>query len=197
LSTLATVRVGNLAGNLAINQVASESRLHWFAIQTRSRHEKRVTADLQEKTIQTYLPLCRVEHQWSDRRQIVDVPLFPGYVFVKIAADVPARTPVLQTNGVIGFLGVRGIGVPIPEEEIAAIQTVLREEIPVAPHPFVRIGERVRICGGSLDGLEGLLTGMEGQRNLVVSIDLIERSVAIRISGFKVVPVAAGAAVTQ
>jgi len=200
LSTLATARACNLAGNLAVRQVASEqraSRLHWFAIQTRSRHEKRVTADLQEKTIQTYLPLCRVEHQWSDRRQIVDVPLFPGYVFVKIAADVPARTPVLQTNGVIGFLGVRGIGVPIPEEEIAAIQTVLREEIPVAPHPFVRIGERVRICGGSLDGLEGLLTGMEGQRNLVVSIDLIERSVAIRISGFKVVPVATGAAVTQ
>lgn len=164
----------------------------WFAIQTRSRHEKRVTADLQEKAIHAYLPLCSMERQWSDRRKLVDMPLFPGYVFVKIAADVPARVPVLQTDGVIGFLGVRGIGVPIPDEEIAAIQTVLREKIPVAPYPFVQVGERVRICGGSLDGLEGLLTGMEGNKNLIVSIDLIERSVAIRISGFKVVPVAQG-----
>jgi transcription termination/antitermination protein NusG len=166
--------------------------LRWFAIQTRSRHEKRVTADLREKSVEAYLPLRSVEHQWSDRRKMVDLPLFPGYVFVKISGDAPARVPVLQTDGVLGFLGVRGIGVPIPEEEIAAIQTVLREKIPVEPHPFVQVGEKVRICGGSLDGLEGLLTGVEGTKNLVVSIDSIERSVAIRISGFNVVPVSAG-----
>lgn len=163
--------------------------LRWFAIQTRSRHEKRVTADLREKAVEAYLPLRSVEHQWSDRRKVVDLPLFPGYVFVRISGDAIARVPVLQTDGVLGFLGIRGIGVPIPEEEIAAIQTVLREKIPVEPHPFVKVGEKVRICGGSLDGLEGLLTGVDGKRNLVVSIDLIERSVAIRISGFKVVPV--------
>jgi transcription antitermination factor NusG len=172
--------------------LASAAVLRWFAIQTRSRHEKRVTADLQEKAVQAYLPLASVERQWSDRRKVVDMPLFPGYVFVKIENDVPARIPVLQTDGVIGFLGVRGIGIPIPEEEIAGIQTVLRQKIPVKPYPFVQVGERVRICGGSLDGLEGLLTGMDGKRNLVVSIELIERSVAIRITGFKVVPVAGG-----
>ncbi|MGA2421994.1 MAG: UpxY family transcription antiterminator [Candidatus Acidiferrum sp.] len=166
--------------------------LQWFAIQTRSRYEKRVTADLREKAVEAYLPVRSVEHQWSDRRKVVDLPLFPGYVFVKISGDAPARVPVLQTDGVLGFLGVRGIGVPIPDEEMAAIQTVLREKIPVEPHPFVKVGEKVRICGGSLDGLEGLLAGVEGKENLVVSIDLIERSVVIRISGFKVVPVSAG-----
>jgi transcriptional antiterminator NusG len=194
LSTLATVRDGNDASEpAAAEQCATlAGDLRWFAIQTRSRHEKRVTAGLREKAVEVYLPLSSADHQWSDRRKVVELPLFPGYVFVKIAHEAPARVPVLQTDGVLGFLGVRGVGVPIPDEEIATIQTVLREKLPVEPHPFVQVGEKVRICGGSLDGLEGLLTGMEGKKNLVVSIDLIERSVAIRISGFRVVPVSAG-----
>jgi len=191
LSSLATARINDVGGGLAA--VAPRERvaigLQWFAIQTRSRHEKRVNSDLREKAVEAYLPLHHAEHQWSDRRKVVDLPLFPGYVFVKIAREASARVPVLQTDGVLGFLGVRGIGVAIPEEEIAAIKTVLREKIPVAPHPFVQVGEKVRIKGGSLDGLEGLLTGMEGKRSLVISIELIERSVAIRLSGFKVVPV--------
>jgi transcription antitermination factor NusG len=192
LWTVATTRNGRGGDLAAAPSGLVANGLRWFAIQTRSRHEKRVTADLREKAVEAYLPLRSVEHQWSDRRKVVDLPLFPGYVFVKILGDAPTRVAVLQTDGVLGFLGVRGIGVAIPEEEIAAIQTVLREKIPVEPHPFMRVGEKVRICGGSLDGLEGLLTGMEGKENLVVSIDLIERSVAIRISGFKVVPVSAG-----
>lgn len=163
--------------------------LRWFALQTRSRHEKRVTADLREKAIQAYLPLCSAQHQWSDRRKVVDTPLFPGYVFVKIAPDVQARVPVLQTNGVISFLGVRGVGIPIPESEIAAIGSVLREGLPVEPHPYVELGQRVRICGGSLDGIEGILTGMDGKKTLVVSIQLIQRSVAVRITGYAVAPV--------
>jgi transcription antitermination factor NusG len=157
----------------------------WYAIRTRSRHEKRVAADLLEKEVHAYLPLSRTERQWSDRRKLVEAPLFPGYVFVNIAPDAEARVPVLRTNGVIAFLGVRGVGIAIPDAEMAAIQKVLREGVPVEPHPFIQIGQRVRIRGGSLDGLEGLLTGMEGKRNMVLSIELIERSVAIRISGYQ------------
>jgi len=164
---------------------ANEDQRRWFAVRTRSRHEKSVTADLLEKDVHAYVPLSRTERQWSDRRKLVESPLFPGYVFVKIAPDAESRVPVLQTNGVVAFLGVRGIGIPIPEAEIAAIQTLLREGVPVSAHPFVQIGQRVRIRGGSLDGLEGLLTGVEGKRNLVLSIELIERSVAIRISGYQ------------
>jgi transcription antitermination factor NusG len=164
--------------------VAEGSR-RWYAIRTRARHEKRVTAALQEKQVHAYVPLSRTEHQWSDRRKLVDTPLFPGYVFVHIPPDAESRVPVLQTNGVIAFLGVRGIGIPIPEAEISAIQTLLRAGVPVASHPFMQVGQRVRIRGGSLDGLEGLLTAVDGKRNLVVSIELIERSVAIRISGYE------------
>jgi transcription antitermination factor NusG len=163
--------------------------LHWYAIRTRSRHEKRVAVDLREKAVDAFLPLYSAKHQWSDRRKVVDNPLFPGYVFVKIGPDVKARIPVLQTNGVVGFLGIRGVGIPIPEVEIEAIQTVLRGRIPIEPYPFVQVGQRVRICGGCLDGLEGLLTGMEGKNSLVFSIKVIERSTAIRVSGFQVVPV--------
>jgi transcriptional antiterminator NusG len=168
------------------SRVPAASGPRWFAIQTRSRHEKQIVADLQEKGIQTFLPLCKAEHQWSDRRKLVEMPLFPGYVFVNIEPDAHARVPVLRTNGVIGFLGVRGVGTAIPECEIAAIQTVLKEGIPVEPHPFLQVGQRVRIRGGSLDGLEGLLSGVEGKKTFVVSIELIERSVAIRVSGFNI-----------
>jgi transcription termination/antitermination protein NusG len=168
---------------------AVEGTARWYAIQTRSRHEKRVAEDLREKAVKTFLPLRRAERQWSDRRKMVEIPLFAGYVFVQIEPEAQARVPVLQTNGVVGFLGVRGVGSAIPETEIAAIQTVLREKIDLEPHPYVQVGQRVRICGGSLDGLEGLWTGKEGKASLVVSIGLIERSVAMRISGYKVVPV--------
>jgi len=189
---VAAMRNGSNVALPAAPRSAAANGLQWFAIQTRSRHEKRVTTDLREKAVEAYLPLRSVEHQWSDRRKVVDLPLFPGYVFVRISSDAPARVPVLQTDGVLGFLGVRGIGVAIPDDEMAAIQAVMREKIPVEPHPFVQVGEKVRICGGSLDGLEGLLIGVDGKENLVMSIDLIERSVAIRVSGFKVVPVSAG-----
>lgn len=158
----------------------------WYAIRTRSRHEKRVAEDLNEKAVQAFLPLRQVERQWSDRRKVVETPLFTGYVFVRIEATATARVPVLQTNGVIEFLGVRGIGLPIPDAEIVAIQRLVGERVEVEEHPFLQVGQRVRICGGSLDGLEGILTGKDGRNSLVVSIDLIERSVAMRISGYRV-----------
>ena len=167
----------------------ADASFRWFAIQTRSRHEKRVTADLVEKAVQAFLPLCNTERQWSDRRKVVDAPLFPGYVFVRLAPGPQARVPVLRTNGVISFLGVRGAAVPIPESEISAIRTVLRENAAVAPHPFLELGQRVRICKGSLDGVEGILTAMDGKKRLVVSIQLIQRAVAVRITGYAVAPV--------
>ena len=170
------------------NVVDRTDGLQWFAIQTRSRHEKRIHVDLQEKGVHAYVPLNVKRNQWSDRCKIVDTPLFPGYVFVKIAPDAQSRVPVLRTSGVISFLGVRGVGVPIPEKEIAAIRAVLREETAV-PHPFVQLGQRVRICGGSLDGIEGILTSMDGNKSLVVSVQVIQKSVAVRISGYTVVPV--------
>jgi transcription termination/antitermination protein NusG len=184
LSSVAIAVTEYEAAGLAV--AAQQAGPQWFAIRTRSRHEKRVAEDLSEKAVPVFLPLRQVERQWSDRRKVVDAPLFTGYVFVRIEATASGRVPVLQTNGVIEFLGVRGIGIPIPEAEIAAIQTVVRARVEVEEHPFLQVGQRVRICGGSLDGLEGILTAKDGRKSLVVSIDLIERSVAMRISGYRV-----------
>jgi transcription antitermination factor NusG len=160
--------------------------LCWFALQTRPRFEKKVTNELQEKGIEVFLPVQNSLRQWSDRRQLVEMPLFPGYVFVRAAGTVDARVNVLRTNGVASFVGVRGIGTMIPDEEISAIQTLLREKIPFEQHAFLKIGQKLRIRGGSLDGIQGILTDIRGDQSLVISVELIQRSVAMRVSGFQV-----------
>ena len=160
----------------------------WFAVQTRPRHEKKVSAELQEKGVTAFLPLVSSTRQWSDRTRIVEMPLFPQYVFVRIAQCLDTRVAVLRTNGVTNFVGTRGIGVPIPDDQIQRVQTVVQRGVPVTPHPFLNVGKRIRIRGGALDGLQGILTAVNGDQTLVMSVELIQRSIAIRIAGFSVEP---------
>lgn len=164
--------------------VAEESS--WFAIHTRPRYEKKVTAELQQKGIRAFLPLSSAMHQWSDRRRLVHVPLFPGYVFVRVSSLPVHRISVLRTNGVLNFVGVRNVGVPIPDSEIDAVRAVLEGRTSFKPHPYLKIGQRVRICGGSLDGLTGVLTTVNGDQSLVISVNLIQRSIAMRVQGLRV-----------
>jgi transcription antitermination factor NusG len=161
----------------------------WYAIETRPRHEKKVAADLKEKMIEVFLPLISEMHKWSDRRQVVQVPLFPGYVFVRIANAMNVRISILRSRGVQKFVGTRGVGTPIPECQIAAIRTLVEQRIPFTPHPFLSIGRRVRLRGGSLDGVEGILLAKNGDQSLVISVELIQRSVAMRVSGYLVNPI--------
>jgi transcription antitermination factor NusG len=161
----------------------------WFAVQTRPRHEKRVSAELQEKGISAFLPVISTTRQWSDRRRVVELPLFSQYVFVRITQNLVTRVWVLRTNGVTHFVGPRGIAAPIPDEEIERVQRVVAQAVAVAPHPFLNVGNRVRIRGGALDGLQGILTAVNGDQTLVLSVQLIQRSLAIRIAGFAVEPV--------
>ena len=161
----------------------------WFAVQTRPRHEKRVSAELQEKGINAFLPVVSTTRQWSDRRRIVELPLFSQYVFVRIAQNLNTRVSVLRTSGVTNFVGPRGIGVPISDQEIDGVRRVVAQGVSVSPHPFLNVGNRVRIRGGALDGLQGILTAVNGDQTLVLSVKLIQRSLAIRIAGFAVEPV--------
>jgi transcription antitermination factor NusG len=160
----------------------------WFAVQTRPRHEKKVSADLQEKGVTAFLPLVSSTREWSDRTRVVEMPLFPQYVFVRIAQSLNTRVAVLRTNGVTNFVGTRGIGVPIPDDQIQRVQTVVQRGVPVTPHAFLNVGKRIRIRGGALDGLQGILTAVNGDQTLVLSVELIQRSIAIRIAGFSVEP---------
>jgi transcription antitermination factor NusG len=163
---------------------ASDGEKSWFAVQTKARYEKRVAAELEEKGLVTFLPLSTEVHQWSDRKRKVELPLFAGYIFVRMGRQQSSRIYVLQTNGVFGFVGVRGVGSPIPDEQIETLQTIVREKIPILPHPFLNVGQKVRIRGGSLDGICGILSAINDDRSLIVSVNSIQRSLAIRIDGY-------------
>jgi transcription termination/antitermination protein NusG len=165
---------------------------NWYAIYTRSRFEKKVTDLLQEKQIFTFLPLLQQMHRWSDRWSRVEVPAFSCYTFVRIVAGADVRVQVLRTPGVLGFvggMGREGLGTSIPEEQIENLRTVFREKIPCTVHPFVNVGRRVRIRGGALDGVEGILVGQNQDESLVVSVGLLGRSLSIRAEGYNVEPI--------
>ena len=158
----------------------------WYAIHTRARHEKRVEARLQECGIPTFLPLVRQVHRWSDRRKVVELPLFSCYIFVRVIPSARIRLTVLRADGVVGFVGGRGQGTPVRDAEIECVRLLLSRNVPFAVYPFVKVGQRVRIRGGSLDGVEGVMVGGRGNRKLVVSVDLIQRSIAVTVEGYDI-----------
>jgi transcription termination/antitermination protein NusG len=182
-STAASSSVG-----LPVDRITSPWPLAWFAIQTRFRYEKKVARELQERGVQVFLPLFSTKHQWSDRQRLVEVPLFPNYVFVRIAATQGTRIQILRANGVNGFLGARGVGTPIPDEEVVAVRAMLAHRVSFQLHPFLRTGQRVRVRGGCLDGIRGILTAIQGEQSFVVSVELIQRSIAMRLTGYQIEP---------
>lgn len=169
-------------------QVTTAKGLRWYAVHTRARHEKLVAERLQERGMTAFLPLVKETHRWSDRKKTVELPLFSCYTFVRMAETVEERLKVCQTNGVLQIVGPRGEGTPIPDEQIEAVRILLNEQLPWSEHPFLKIGQRVRIRGGAMDGVEGILLARNGDRTLVVSVDVIQRSLAVRIEGYHVEP---------
>jgi transcription antitermination factor NusG len=166
------------------NQVAGD--VNWYAVHTKARHEKRVAAQFVEKHLRMFLPLLRQTHRWSDRQSKVEVPMFSCYAFIQIGQTVEERLKVLRTPGVLGFVGSERQGTPIPDEQIESLQTALSHNIPCFPHPFISAGRRVRIRGGSLDGVEGIVVRQGSDQRLVVSVELLHRSVAIRFEGYEI-----------
>ena len=155
----------------------------WYALHIRCRFEKKATAHLRRNGIETYLPLLRQRHCWSDRRKLVEIPLFPGYGFVSLQLEAQLKEQVLKAPGVIGFAGSQREPSAIPPIQIAALQRLLRSDAVCALRPFLCAGQKVRIRGGALDGIEGIL--QENDHNhLVISIECVQRSVAVRIDGY-------------
>jgi transcription elongation factor/antiterminator RfaH len=159
---------------------------HWYAIQTRARHEKRIGNDLEERGIHSFVPTLREAHKWSDRTKVVEVPLFSCYVFVNMVASAERRLEVLKTAGVFQFVRVNGQPAPIPDAQIESIQTVLANKLPISACGFIQIGQKVRIRGGSLDGVEGILTASKGGHKLVITVDLLQQSVEVTVEGYTV-----------
>jgi transcription antitermination factor NusG len=160
----------------------------WFAVHTYARHEKVVAHAVRELGLTSFLPLVKQVRQWSDRCKVVEFPLFGCYVFVRLVPRNDQRLRVLRVNGVLSFVGTHGMGIPVPDEQIEAVRILVEEKLPVCSHPFLKIGQRVRIRSGALAGVEGILVSRSGERTLVISLDAIQRSLSVRIQGYDIEP---------
>ena len=159
----------------------------WFAVQVKTTHEKRVASLLGFGGHEWFLPLYACRRRWSDRIKQVECPLFPGYIFCRF--DVSARVPILKTPSVVGIVGIGHTPAPIDEQEIIAIRRVVQSGFGMSPHPFLQVGNRVRIDSGSLSGLEGFIEGVRPGGRLILNLTLLQRSVAVKIDRAWVKPI--------
>jgi len=160
----------------------------WCAVYTRARHEKRTWQRLQERGVESFLPLLKVLSRWKDRKKMVQKPLFPGYLFVRITENQILQ--VLIIKGVVRILGpdLKQPSV-VPRSEIQAIRTLTENGSKVDPYPYLKVGRLVRVKYGPLKGLEGLLVRRRKRHRLVVSVGVLRRAVATEISAADVEPV--------
>jgi len=154
--------------------------VRWYAAYTSANHEKRVSEQLAVREVEHFLPLYVSLRRWKDRRVNLALPLFPGYVFVRTA--LLSRLQVLQVPGVVRLVGFDGSPAALPEDEIEALRTRLRDGLQAEPHPYLTEGRRVRVQEGPLAGLTGILLRRKSGARFVVSVDLIQRSVAVELS---------------
>ncbi len=158
----------------------------WFALYARSRHEKFVDQELKKKGIETFLPLRSISRRWSDRTKIIEEPLFKGYLFVRTAlAD---RWSILNTKGVVCFVGAHRNPFEVPEKELWAVRRFIEEKIQVDPFPYLKEGERVYIRTGPFKGAEGFIVRKNKHCRLVISLDMLMQSVSIEIDQSNVEP---------
>ncbi|MFN3322411.1 MAG: transcription termination/antitermination protein NusG [Bryobacteraceae bacterium] len=163
------------------------SQLRWFALRVKARHEKNIAWVLRQKGYEEFLPLYHCERKWSDRMKQLELPLFPGYVFCRF--DPRHRLPILTTPGVALIVGNGKTPEPVEDQEIEVLQAVVHSRLSAQPWPFLQVGQRVRIVRGALCGLEGLLVDFRKSLRLVVSVTLLQRSVAVEVDQEWVRPV--------
>jgi transcription antitermination factor NusG len=161
--------------------------LCWYALRTRSRHEKRVQEQLEALGIQPFLPLVDRIRQWKDRRKRVAFPLFPGYCFARFPLSL--RVQVLKTHGVVQILGNQEGPVPVPDAEIEAVRRLVESTLPYDPHPYLTEGMRVEVIRGPLKGLQGVLLRKGTRARLVIGVSLIHQGASVELDAYDVVPV--------
>jgi len=172
---------------LAATSEISSGRMSWFALQVRSRREPAVAAQLSEQGYECFLPLHKSVRRWSDRMKEVEQPLFPGYLFSRF--DFLNCRSLLMTPGVQQVLGNGRNPIPVEERELESIRQALGSGLPSQPWPYLRVGQRVRVNYGSLNNLEGILINFKGSHRIVLSVTLLQRSVALEIDLVWVTPI--------
>src|SRR5260370_13585925 len=164
--------------------------LRWYAAYTCANHEKRVREQLEQRSIESYLPVYKTVRRWKDRQMRMQLPLFPGYVFVRMA--LVDRLRVLQVPSVVRLVGFNGHLSALPDEEIEGLKKGLAGGVRAEPHPFLTVGRRVRMKSGPFEGRHGILLRRRGNLRLVLSLDLIMRSVVMDVEASDVEPIAHG-----
>ncbi|MEE8190280.1 MAG: UpxY family transcription antiterminator [Candidatus Scalindua sediminis] len=156
--------------------------MKWYAVHTRSRHEKQVVSFLSDKGIETFLPLINTLSRRRDRKKFVDIPLFPGYIFVHMDEDEEHISSIRYTRGVASILGT-DINRPtsIPDKQILDIKTIIESKVKLDPFPYLKKGTRVRVKSGPLKGVEGILIERKGSYKIVIRIDLLQRGAAAEV----------------
>lgn len=164
-----------LARNAPLNEAYFEQK--WYAAYTSANHERSVAAQLGVRGVEHFLPTYSSVRRWKDRRVTLNLPLFPGYVFVRMAMS--ERALVAQVPGVARLVGFNGAPTPLPVEEIEGLKRGLVSGMRAESHPFLRAGRRVRVRSGPLAGVEGIVVRLKGRRRLIISVELIRRAVAV------------------
>jgi transcription antitermination factor NusG len=170
-----------------------KSGFFWFAVTTRSRQEKTAALMLEALGLQPFLPTTAELHQWSDRKQVVHLPLFPGYLFVHMNSSPEATLSVRKVPAIVDFVGNHNGPLPIPDCEIEDVRTVLARGVPCSPHTYLQAGDRVRVVRGALAGIEGTFVRNGSKGQLILSIEMMQRSLALTVLEDDVEPLAAAA----
>jgi transcription antitermination factor NusG len=164
------------------------SKLAWYALQVRSRKEQHVSSQIVSRGLECLLPTYKSIRKWSDRTKELEQPLFPGYLFCRF--DFQERRPLITIPGVLQIVGNGRIAIPVSDDEIAALRLAVSSEMPKQPWPYLEIGQRVRVNYGTLSGLEGILVNVKGNHRVVVSVSLLQRSVAMEVESGWLSPIA-------
>jgi transcription termination/antitermination protein NusG len=162
----------------------------WYAAYTSANHEKRVREQLEQRCVASFLPVYETVRRWKDRRMRLQLPLFPGYVFVRMA--LVDRLRVLQIPSVVRLVGFNGHPSPLADEEIEGLKMGLVAGVLAEPHPFLTAGRRVRIKSGPLVGRQGVLLRRKGAFRVVLSIEVIMRSIVVDVDAKNVEPIVQG-----
>jgi transcriptional antiterminator NusG len=166
--------------------IDAPSAAQWFAVWTRSRHEQTVRGQLEQKSIESFLPTVSKWSRWKDRKKRIDWPLFPGYCFARF--DVRTRLEVLKCAGVVSIVSVDGEPAPIPERDIAGIRQLVESELAYDPCPLIHEGDMVEVAHGPLKGVVGRLVRKNDKARLLLSVDLIGQAVSAEVDAADVKP---------
>jgi transcription elongation factor/antiterminator RfaH len=181
------LRRGEFLDSLLASTANEWAKLAWYALQVRSRKESYVASQISGQGYECLLPMYKSIRNWSDRRKEVEQPLFPGYLFCRFKFQ--QRRPVLFTSGVLQIVGTGRIPTPVSDDEIGALQVAVSSGVARQPWPYLEVGQRVRVNYGALAGLEGILVNLKGNHRVVLSVTLLQRSVAMEVDTAWLTPV--------